>query len=274
MSALLLHWLDSVANFGDQMSRDVVSHLSDRPVEWGDGDVCDLFAIGSIMMYAGHWAGKTRNADNPMHVWGTGMLSPLRCAKHMTVLKSDSVVYHALRGPLTGAMLDNPTRVYGDPGLLVPQIVPQAQSTGKIGIIPHHSVTLAADVLDEIERDDDLQLIDVGDGPALDVAARICACDRVISASLHGLIVADAYGIPSAWWMPRQIHQTAEFKFYDYALAIERPMPDPLRDQSIGFWHKAQFSNPNTYAQMIKNRTDDLVQAFPDHLRAEPINHT
>ena len=55
-----------------------------------------------------------------------------------------------------------------------------------------------------------------------DVIDQICSCERILSSSLHGLIVSDAYQIPSCWIELTGKISGGYFKYYDYASSVNR----------------------------------------------------
>lgn len=64
----------------------------------------------------------------------------------------------------------------------------------------------------------------------------LCSCDCVISSSLHGLIIAEAYGIPTLWVKFSDEINGDDFKFYDYYASIGLSVPPlDLREKEIGF---------------------------------------
>ena len=105
-----------------------------------------------------------------------------------------------MRGPLTRSRLldvgiDCPP-VYGDPALLVPLYYwPEVEKTHDVGIVIRHSEHLWRD----LDQDDSVKVIDFGSSDIETVLREILSCRRIISSSLHGLVIADAYGIPNAW---------------------------------------------------------------------------
>jgi len=64
----------------------------------------------------------------------------------------------------------------------------------------------------------------------------ILSCEKILSSSLHGIILADAYGISSAW-LRSSTPKGLEFKFYDYFLSVNKVQ----KPQSFDFSHKKVF---------------------------------
>lgn len=69
------------------------------------------------------------------------------------------------------------------------------------------------------------KLIDFGTYNIEDTIDDILSCEFIISSSLHGLILADAYRIPSAWLIAEKNTGGSrpgggEFKYYDYFASV------------------------------------------------------
>jgi pyruvyltransferase len=58
---------------------------------------------------------------------------------------------------------------------------------------------------------------------------QIVGCELVVSSSLHGLIAAEAYGIPAVWIELSDRVLGAGFKFHDYFLGSGRVVEGPIR---------------------------------------------
>ena len=56
----------------------------------------------------------------------------------------------------------------------------------------------------------------------------ICACDVILSSSLHGLIISDAYAIPNVWIKLSDKVEGNGFKFKDYFLSVQRNTVEPI----------------------------------------------
>lgn len=146
-------------------------------------------------------------------IWGVGYQreQPTAAAKPLTIL--------AVRGKLTRDLLIKQgfecPEVYGDPALLLPRYyIPTPQGKYRLGIVPHY-VDWALPQLDKYRSDPSVLMINVRE-PVEKVVDGICSCEQIISSSLHGLIVADAYGIPTKWevWSDKVVGNG--FKFRDY----------------------------------------------------------
>src|SRR5690606_12360021 len=111
----------------------------------------------------------------------------------------------AVLGPLTRNVLMqhgySVPEVYGDPALILPRFYrPVPGSRYRLGIFPHYVDAPQPWVL-RMARHDGVTVLSARQ-PRHDVRCSIdalCSCDAIASTSLHGLIVADAYRIPSVW---------------------------------------------------------------------------
>ena len=61
----------------------------------------------------------------------------------------------------------------------------------------------------------------------------ICSCEKILSSSLHGLIVSDAYQIPNCWIELTGKISGGHFKYYDYASSVNRKFVAPLIIRSL-----------------------------------------
>jgi len=187
-------------NFGDELNWFLMRQL-DVDADWGAPADADLVMVGSILEHLPKgWSGT---------VCGIGQL------REETRADLSNARVLALRGKLTAERVKGlPTHtkvVLGDPGLLVSKFVPQPVAKYELGIVPHWSDKTLA------KRFPHGHLIDPQQPPD-QVIAEIARCKRVISSSLHGLIVADSYGIPrQAEIFPQAVQEGGDFKFRDYA---------------------------------------------------------
>ncbi|EEB83226.1 polysaccharide pyruvyl transferase family protein [Roseobacter sp. GAI101] len=254
---LRLHWWKAVPNFGDAISPVVLAHVSGREVVHAGVNKADIWAVGSLLQVIKR--AYSEEKDLMPTVWGTGLLH----AVHGLRFK-DHVRIALVRGPITAALLGLEVDRFGDPGLLISDVWPMDRTpNGKIGIVPHHSIMDDVMLKALLDSDPKYQLIDPR-GDAREVCAAIAACDHVFASSLHGLIVADAYGVPNTWVAP--VGQS-RLKYLDYAAAVGRAMPAPVMIEDIPAAHLPEPDAPLPYQAGIDVCRNALYASFPKALR-------
>jgi pyruvyltransferase len=203
------YWYRAVPNLGDQLSPVLLEWVAGTKPLW----VTRRFA-GKVLS-TGSILGAVARGDI---VWGSGLIheKPLILPTNVTVL--------AVRGPLTGRLTHpHAPAVYGDPVLLLPRFhSPPSEKRYEVGVVPHYADyrTIQTDV------DPSIALIDVR-RPWQEVVSQIRSCHVVLSSSLHGLVVADAFGIPSVWVRITDRLVGGDFKFRDYYLGTGREVQAP-----------------------------------------------
>lgn len=214
--AVPLSWVRSSAaipwsNFGDAASAVIVAALSGRPV------VHRAFTSAQRRMVAVGTIGQAQSGG-ALHVWGTGF-DPKRAPVGLHgagFFAAPDVEYnvHAVRGPYSRAALlragiEAPP-VYGDPAWFLPRIIhPERQPRYELGVVLHISELEAPDVVARPRAGllryaggeaEGVHLISTYHPPTWqgfqDKLAELLSCKRIISRSLHGMLLADAYGIP------------------------------------------------------------------------------
>ena len=149
-------------------------------------------------------------------IWGSGFL------RERGSFKGGQI--HAVRGKYTAKKLMAlgypECKTYGDPALLLPLIY-QSQSKKKgFGLIPHYTEYNYFKTIYPEYKTIDLQTYEIE--KTID---EICSCEYVLSTSLHGVIVAHAYGIPALWIKHKQL-ASDDFKYKDYFSSVEIPEYD------------------------------------------------
>lgn len=256
MKPLKLYWYDALVegrkNFGDWLSPLLVGALSKREVVHASPRDCDLVAVGSVLQRVRHhwWNRKLR-------IWGTGFIAPQAGVpgKH---------IYCAVRGRRTAAMIDAPVRHFGDPGLLAPLLLPghaEARKTCRVGIVPHYTERGDPGIAALTYRLRGSRIIDVLREPVA-VLNDIAECEFVLSSSLHGLVVADAFGIPNAWLRPSASIKGAAFKFEDYYSVFDMPSPAAETAEALSEARieelAARYARPG-----LEERRKALIEVFP-----------
>jgi pyruvyltransferase len=202
------YWWTEKPNFGDALAPHLLSQFSGLKVKHETISNATIVTIGSVLEHIPpFWRG---------YVLGAGMLYP-DSRLHLYTGTMDVL---ALRGPLT-AMNVKGDYALGDPGLLADELVEVETKKYDVGVVPHwQDDTLAMDprwygkwythVIDPA-------------GDPLDVTREIGECKKVVTSSLHGMVVADAFGIP------RRVEESPAqgdggwFKFEDYSASVKAP---------------------------------------------------
>lgn len=208
------YWWDMRTNFGDLIGPRLISHYTGRPVHNAYGSpnsAPPLVTVGSIIDVV---------RRPVVRVWGTGLMNPPtpRRAKEMAATRWS---ISAVRGHLTRLNLQERLgwevpRVVGDPGLLFPDLFDPSSkvSGGTVAVVPHYSHKRL--ISEQIVERSGCKFVDVEQGPQ-DVASEIAGAKAVVSTSLHGLIFAQAYGVPWIWLKISDRHLAGQdFKFEDF----------------------------------------------------------
>ncbi|TPL80671.1 polysaccharide pyruvyl transferase family protein [Mesorhizobium sp. B2-3-12] len=207
-----------IGNIGDVVSPDVIEHASrQRTIFSTDSNQARLFAIGSI-------AGS---ANSRTILWGTGLMDP---DQQVSQILASNV--YALRGKLThqrfkSAGVDVPDIPLGDPGFLVPDFLPRISSEQKfrMGLIPHY-VDRQHPLFQRLLREEGVVDVNVHDSPT-EFFRTLQSCDAIVSSSLHGLIFAEAFGIPNLWIKLSDRVVRSGFKFRDWFSLANQPQNQP-----------------------------------------------
>lgn len=259
-------------NFGDNLMRPLLNELyglmpayvtPERAELIGAGSILDIF-YRRLKTRTDIWRIQLRNALGTLagtratlHVWGSGFME-----SDTLPLWPQRLVCHAVRGPLSRSRICGRSIALGDPALLLPWIWPRlATPTAEVAIVPHNAsyrnfLSLYADRLPR-----HWTVIDLLDPPAA-VARAIAGSEFVVSSSLHGLIVADAYGVPSCWMLPHGRLSGDGFKFADYAAFRGSPLVGPLAFEEV-LASKAKLASSCQPRQPASNMLDELQRSFP-----------
>ena len=236
-------------NAGDYISSVIFDWmLSRKNLEARNGKNVHLFAVGSILGFS--------KADGT--IWGSGILDAYNARniiRRKYYIKYD---VRALRGPLTKSIMIAAGykcgRVaLGDPGILLPLIYKKEEHKKKYKycIINHY---VNADK--NIDDNDDTVTISAGTNDYKWVIDRICEAEIVISSSLHGIILAEAYGVPSVWLLENMEDRT--MKYYDYYYSTGRYNIPVARDVQ-----EAKKMEPIVLPQNLEFMQKCLIDAFP-----------
>jgi hypothetical protein len=193
-------------NWGDSLAPLLLARFAHVEAEWTERGAAEVVCVGSIL---GHIIGP----------WFKGtILGAGKLFQEQTVPPEAAVL--ALRGPLSAKGVPGSCAV-GDPGLLADELVRIKTKCHDLCIVPHWSdKTLGHNPL--FTKYDHI-VIDPA-WPPLKIVRTMAESRKVVSSSLHGLVVADALAIPrrfeeSADWSAEGGH----FKVRDHNAAVGLP---------------------------------------------------
>ena len=205
-------------NFGDALNIFLVNFLSSRSVFASRFLSCTPEKNKTSYAVIGSVCQLSRRQSV---IWGAGFIDEQ--FKQVPFVHPAKVL--AVRGPLSRAVylengIDCPA-CYGDPALLLPIIYDTpVEVTYDYGIIPHYVDWDSAWVNQYRNRKDVLIInIMIKDDYVLFVK-QLKSCRRIVSSSLHGMILAHAYHIPVCAVKLSEEVQGGDFKFNDYLLSI------------------------------------------------------
>lgn len=252
----------SKQNFGDYLSPLLVEMLAHKPVVYAPVHKAQMIAVGSIMNR--EKKAKGWFLPHELHVWGAGTDAP-------GLSFSRRHHYHAVRGVHTAAQIEKAPALspaLGDPGILASHWWGSRAHPDKryrIGLIPHYvdqenpHVSRAATLPGVL-------LINVF-WPVEEVLAAIQSCDFVLSSSMHGLIVADAFGVPNRRVTLSQ-GLISDYKFTDYYSAYGLAEPPPVTAAELvsvcsddPAWLESEYMRPG-----LQELQAGLINAFPSDI--------
>ncbi|RYY76510.1 MAG: polysaccharide pyruvyl transferase family protein [Gammaproteobacteria bacterium] len=249
----LIYWspANGGVNFGDRLA-EIISRQMLALHGLSLDDEVDrqerLFTIGSVLHFA-----KTGD-----HIWGTGWNGKIDEKE----FKAKGLKVHAVRGPLTAEFMrarkiDAPD-IFGDPALLIPHIFknrfkPTAES-GYVVIPNLHDLALVPQEKNVVS-------------PLWgwnNVVESILKSRLVLASSLHGLIVAEAFGIPARYVRFSEIEDV--FKYKDYYLGTGRT------ESEFKFATSIEEGLEMGGAPGIRYNPTALIKAFPLALWGKRLN--
>lgn len=201
-------------NYGDLLGKYLVQKISGKEVVWAHPKKWhfkDYFqpiyvTAGSVLAHV----------NNKCIVWGSGIINKDQIVKPAKFL--------AVRGPQTRKRLLEQgyqvPEVFGDPGMLLPLYYqPTIEKKYKLGIIPHYNDFKTIKPLYENEKE--VLLIDLMTNDIEATTNLFLQCEHIVSSSLHGLIVAHAYGVPAVWVQFSNKLFGDGIKFKDYFESVQ-----------------------------------------------------
>ena len=227
-------------NAGDVLSEVIVKEIIRRQKK----DFFDhnfegnkLLALGSVLHFA----------ESGDVIWGTGVNGKVLESLHVF----DNLDVRAVRGPKTRDYLKNKKidvpAVYGDPAVLLPELFSdfnRIKKNKEVLVIPHMYE------VDELKTKFNIL------SPLVHwrkFVSEIVSAEFVISSSLHGIIVAEAFGIPAV--RLKITNTESDFKYDDYYLGSGR--------ESHKIIYSVEEVNNVGHTELPIYQKEKLLSAFP-----------
>lgn len=216
-SDLNIYWYNRTDNFGDFITPYLLRKCCNIDVKYShepacQDDMCTIVSTGSIY----------RLVNERALVFGTGVRD-----YDQQVQKSN--IIFGVRGPLTRrralAAGDECPPIYGDPALLLARVYsPPFVLRYKLGIIPHISqYKTVLSLYKEDVKAGNVFIVDLRTKDVESVVRQVLQCERVVSSSLHGIIVCHSYGIPVRWIRFDDNINGDDTKYHDHFAAVDLP---------------------------------------------------
>jgi hypothetical protein len=197
-------------NFGDAVCPYILNKMTDKQIVLSD-EPGALVSIGSVLFY---------HFTSPKVIWGAGSISSFHNSNIV-----DKHEIKAVRGPNTRKRLLKMgiqcPEVYGDPSILLPYIVEEEEpdKIHELSFLPHW---VDYEKLKSNKRiSEKFNIIDIRSG-VHKVIKEIRESKIIISSSLHGIIVPEAFGVKSYFCKMSNKVTGNLFKFQDYYNSTNR----------------------------------------------------
>lgn len=245
---------DKLDNFGDILAPYLISKLTLKKISKVSSTkdrrykfIKNYLTIGSIISLS---RGKTI-------VWGSG------------IIKQDESIcggeFLAVRGPRTHKRLVelgfHAPQVYGDPAILLPLFYnPNIKKKYELGIIGHY---VDNDLIKSSLHDKRIKIINLLTHNVEETICEILECERIVSSSLHGVIVSHSYNIPAVWIKLSNNLSGDDVKFFDYFESVD------INYQEKFFINN--FENFYSETENIFNQNPEIVLPNNDVLKNRSI---
>lgn len=209
----------SPPSFGDRLNANLVKALTSQSPFWTrTPDQPHILGIGSI----------SSGANAQTRIWGSGLMAP---DFGIGDIKGEHVF--ALRGQKSYEVLRRAGISVGDVPLGDPALLAPSALGIQVAKHPRHQVGLVAHYVDRdlpavssLLLQDGVADINVHDDPC-DLISAMAHCQVILSSSLHGLILAEALGLPSLWIKASDGIAGGSFEFEDWFGTTRNPQRQP-----------------------------------------------
>jgi pyruvyltransferase len=255
-NSLHVYWWDDQPNFGDLITPELLRRFGRTPIHRFPSvhRKEDWSMVGSLLhMLPSNYCGN---------VLGSGLIRDMQHSLPNARIWS-------VRGELTkramGLSAATPT---GDLGLLADRLVPLGETkTHQLGLIPHFVDKNSPWVAEFARRHRDQVLVIDVERSAQSVIADIARCRWVASSSLHGIIVADCFDIPTVWLGISDAVIGAGFKFRDYFSSLDAEQSQ-VPTSALATMHDIEHALTSRNRRLVEQKKIELEALLQRALRA------
>lgn len=212
-------------------------------------------------------------------VWGSGIRDELavRKIKQKKILYKRKLDVRAVRGPVTKKALTDVgykcPEIYGDPAILLPMIYKPSVTEKKyeLSVILHFETQMNGNeqnktkknniqISDELIKKYKIHFIDPITKDYKSFVNEIVSSKKIVSSSLHGIIIAESYGVPATFFENGVKEQHT--KFEDWYSSTNRKL------KSYDDLEKAILADTAVLPDLSDMR-ENLINVFPYDLWEE-----
>lgn len=242
-------YLGQPYNLGDSLGEVIIRFLLDKKsidINKPVSKTKHLYCVGT----------NIQGAYQSATIWGSGIFPP-RNKKEAFLQKhcGRKLDIRAVRGPLTRDQVlkygHKCPEVYGDPAILMPMIYnPVVPKLRNRLVIPQFF-----NEVEFREAHPNEHMISMNTNDYESVIREILASEIVYTSSLHGIILAESYGVPAVFF--RGLAKDRDFKFLDYYYSTGRNSIELSEsfEEALG---TAVPALPN-----LSKQKADLLRSFP-----------
>ena len=213
-----LEWVSN-GNLGDELAPVIYDWMLEKKGIDKDTRISKTIHLMSVGSMVGSW-------EFDSVIWGSGIHIFSNINKLVALKNIQKLDIRAVRGPITRNALESCGYVcpetYGDPAVLMPLIYmpDKHDEKQKISVVLHYRSNIKLDSV--IKNNPLIQPLNIATTEYMSYIQRMLSSKKVISSSLHGIILAESYGIPAVFLNTGGYVENAFLKYYDWYYATGR----------------------------------------------------